>query len=145
MELKTAFVSTGPELKWAELKNKTKQNKVISQYEYLTRFVIGQMTQLTRKQLVSCLGQVQTKPNLFYLGYLESARENFRNKQLKFGLDESNQNLLLQYFTENSLTANTRFYCFTSCALSELGDTLQFTFTGSFLFYFYLIEIHFNQ
>ena len=145
MELKTAFVSTGPELKWAELKKKTKQNKVISQYEYLTRFVIGQMTQLTRKWLVSCLGQVQTKPNLFYLGYLESARENFRNKQLKFGLDESNQNLLLQYFTENSLTANTRFYCFTSCALSELGDTLQFTFTGSFLFYFYLIEIHFNQ
>ena len=46
MELKTAFVSTGPELKWAELKNKTKQNKVISpiEYEYLTRFVIGQMT-----------------------------------------------------------------------------------------------------
>ena len=44
MELKTAFVSTGPELKWAELKKKTKQNKVISQYEYLTRFVIGQMT-----------------------------------------------------------------------------------------------------
>ena len=46
MELKTAFVSTGPELKWAELKKKTKQNKVISpiEYEYLTRFVIGQMT-----------------------------------------------------------------------------------------------------
>ena len=48
MELKTAFVSTGPELKWAELKkkNKQKKNKVISpiEYEYLTRFVIGQMT-----------------------------------------------------------------------------------------------------
>ena len=83
---------------------------------------------------------------LEHAGVLESAGENFRNKQLKFGLDESNKNLLLKYFTKNSLTANTRFYCFTSCALSELlGDTLQFTFTGSFLFYFYLIEIHFNE
>ena len=97
--------------------------------------------------MVSRLGQVYTKTNLFYLGYLEhagvleSARENFRNKQLKFGLDESNKNLLLQYFTENSLTANTRFYCFTSCALSELlGDTLQFSFTGSFYFTFTLLK-----
>ena len=59
MELKTAFVSTGPELKWAELKKK-KKKKIISpiEYEYLTRFVIGQMTKLTRKWLVSCLGQV---------------------------------------------------------------------------------------
>lgn len=95
---------------------------------------------MTRKWVVSCLGFLE------HAGVLESARENFRNKQLKFGLEESNNNLLLKYFTKNSLTANTRFYCFTSCALSELlGDTLQFTFTGSFLFYFYLIKIHFNE